>query len=345
MDFRTAFIFLPGFLVGITIHEAAHALMSKWLGDRCAEKQGRISLNPMRHLSATGTMLLFLVGFGWGKPVPINLYNYKHPKLYNLLSSLAGPISNILLAIMLVLIGIVFYVFKISWNRIAFDIVAYSITINLLLASINLIPIPPLDGSAIWPCLIPGMRPVHSGKTMKFWVIVLFLLFIFHVPSMAAEFAGRQFVSYLQKIKHRELVFPENFPAEMQTPDNAYGIHYDRTTNTRGEPNAFTGSFWIHQPYPAKEYRSQLVEKMKKQGWLRFIAEGDNNDPNEWQMSDIKDDEGDQYRILVWSEIWEKENSRFHVNIKYYADPNGQNPEELMIAEYKYAIMHPESTK
>ncbi len=75
MKFLLFLSFFPGFLVALTVHEAAHALVSKWLGDRYAEKQGRISLNPMRHLSVVGTLMLFILGFGWGKPVPVNLYN------------------------------------------------------------------------------------------------------------------------------------------------------------------------------------------------------------------------------------------------------------------------------
>ncbi|MHC4126280.1 MAG: site-2 protease family protein, partial [Planctomycetota bacterium] len=92
MSWQTALFLFPGLIIGLTIHEFAHAITAKWLGDRYPEKMGRVSLNPLRHLSLWGTLALFILGFGWGKPVPINLYNFKRPKLYYLLTSIAGPV-------------------------------------------------------------------------------------------------------------------------------------------------------------------------------------------------------------------------------------------------------------
>lgn len=349
MDIRTALIFLPGFLTGITIHEASHAMASKWLGDRCAESCGRISLNPLRHLSAAGTLLLFLVGFGWGKPVPVNIYNYKHPKLYHLLCSLAGPASNIVLAILLVLVGIVLNIFKISLNETILDMVVYGVIINLLLAFINLIPIPPLDGSAIWPCLIPGLRPVYSGRTMKFWIIILFLIFIFHVPSRAAEFAGRkfgrQFFNYIQKIKYGEPAFPANYPAQMQPPDGAYWVHYDQTSYTNGDPNMYTASFFLEEPYPATGLQNQLAKKLAEDGWSQIDARADNNDPNGWETNGTFRVKDVEYRVKVWSKTWENENAEFNVRILWFTDPNHRSMSDILSAKYKYTIKNPVSTE
>ena len=97
MSWEIALFLLPGLIVGLTVHEFAHAISAKWLGDRNPERMGRVSLNPFRHLSPLGTLALFVLGFGWGKPVEVNLYNFKKPKLYYLLSSLAGPASNLIL--------------------------------------------------------------------------------------------------------------------------------------------------------------------------------------------------------------------------------------------------------
>ena len=167
MSFLIGLLLLPGLVVGLTFHEAAHALAAKWLGDSTAERMGRVSLNPLRHLSPLGTLAIFVIGFGWGKPVMVNLYNFERPKLYYLLSSLAGPAVNLLLAGLS--LGVLylrpwFLVYWFFWSLFM---------INAILAAVNLMPIPPLDGSKIWPCLIPGMRPVISGKWSLIWLVVL----------------------------------------------------------------------------------------------------------------------------------------------------------------------------
>jgi len=140
---KTALILLPGLVIGLTVHEAAHALSARWLGDRTAERMGRVSLNPLRHLSPLGTLALFFIGFGWGKPVIVNLYNFKRPKLYYLLSSLAGPASNLLLCA--ISLGVLHL--RPHW---VIEWIATSVFyINAILAVINLLPVPPLDGSKI----------------------------------------------------------------------------------------------------------------------------------------------------------------------------------------------------
>ena len=167
MNLDTALLLLPGLLVGLTIHEFAHAITAKWLGDSTAERMGRVSLNPLRHLSPLGTVALFILGFGWGKPVVVNIYNFKRPKLYYLLSSLAGPAANLVLCGLS--LGILYL--RPHWT-IAF--ICMSIFyINAILAVINLLPVPPLDGSKIWPCIIPGMKPTVSAKWTRVWMVVL----------------------------------------------------------------------------------------------------------------------------------------------------------------------------
>jgi Zn-dependent protease len=168
MNWKIALMFLPGLIIGLTIHEASHALSAKLLGDRTAYKMGRVSLNPFKHLSLLGTAALFLLGFGWGKPVLVNLYNFKKPKLYYLLTSLAGPVSNLLLAA--AALGIIY----LHPPKILEFIIGIFV-VNVILAVVNLVPVPPLDGSKIWPCLIPGLRPTVSGKWSAFWIIFLLI--------------------------------------------------------------------------------------------------------------------------------------------------------------------------
>jgi Zn-dependent protease len=172
MNLSVALFWLPGLIVGLTVHEAAHAITAKWLGDRTAEQMGRVSLNPLRHLSLLGTAALFIAGFGWGKPVVVNIYNFRRPKLYYLLSSLAGPASNLILCALS--LGILYL--RPHWGIV---FVCTSIFfINAILAVVNLLPIPPLDGSKIWPCVIPGMKPTVSAQWTKVWMVVL-LVFLF----------------------------------------------------------------------------------------------------------------------------------------------------------------------
>jgi len=167
MNLMTALFLLPGLVIGLTFHEAAHAITAKWLGDRTSERMGRISLNPLRHLSPLGTLALFFIGFGWGRPVIVNLYNFKKPKLYYLLSSLAGPAVNLILCGISLGLLHLYPHWSIQW------ICTSVFFINAILACVNLLPIPPLDGSKIWPCIIPGARPVISGKWTMVWMAVL----------------------------------------------------------------------------------------------------------------------------------------------------------------------------
>jgi Zn-dependent protease len=169
MSWRIALFLFPGLIIGLTIHEFAHAITAKWLGDRYPEKMGRVSLNPLRHLSLWGTLALFILGFGWGKPVPINLYNFKRPKLYYLLTSIAGPASNLILCA--VSLGILY----LRPDAITTFICTSIFFINAILAVINLLPVPPLDGSKIWPCIIPGMRPTISKKWNNLWIALLLI--------------------------------------------------------------------------------------------------------------------------------------------------------------------------
>ena len=183
MNFETALLLLPGLIIGLTFHEAAHALSAKLLGDRNPERMGRISLNPFKHLSPLGTLAIFILGFGWGRPVQVNILNFKRPKLYYLLSSLAGPFANILLS------GIAFlglYIF--SYSEIMRNILEFIYVINGILAIVNLIPIPPLDGSKIWPCIIPGLRPVISRKFTIIWLVIVIVLLYTGVIGKAITF-------------------------------------------------------------------------------------------------------------------------------------------------------------
>lgn len=133
-----------GLLVAISVHEAAHAWAAFRLGDPTAKDHGRLTLNPLAHLDPIGTLMLIIFRFGWGKPVPINPTNFQNPRVDSLLTALAGPISNLIVAFGLgLLIRLNFL------PAILTVIIIAVITLNLILALFNLLPIPPLDGSKI----------------------------------------------------------------------------------------------------------------------------------------------------------------------------------------------------
>lgn len=132
-------------LFAITIHEFSHAAVANYLGDPTARYQGRLTLNPLAHLDFMGTLMLFFIGFGWGKPVPVNPYNLYHPKRDSAFVSLAGPGSNILMAIAISL-PYKYLTLKGGSPEWA-DFLGTLLDLNLILAIFNFIPLPPLDGS------------------------------------------------------------------------------------------------------------------------------------------------------------------------------------------------------
>jgi Zn-dependent protease len=133
-------------LVAISVHEYAHALVADRLGDATAREAGRLTLNPLKHLSLWGALFLFLFRFGWSKPVPVNAYNFRNPRQGTLLVSLAGPLANFLTAAVFAIL------MRLVPGGTHLPILVQEIVIlNLVLMIFNLFPIPPLDGSSILP--------------------------------------------------------------------------------------------------------------------------------------------------------------------------------------------------
>ncbi len=133
-------------LYSIVFHEVAHGWVAYRMGDPTAKWSGRLSLNPIKHLDLIGSVMLFLAGFGWAKPVPVNFNNIPDRRKGLIFVSAAGIIANILFASLALLC---FRVFSTSYSGIFAGVVYYVVQINITLAALNLIPIPPLDGSKI----------------------------------------------------------------------------------------------------------------------------------------------------------------------------------------------------
>src|SRR5260221_8620525 len=158
MPFSTLFtnpvvylLYFAALLICLTIHEFAHAFVADRLGDPTAKLAGRVTLNPLAHLDPIGTVAMILFRFGWGKPVPFDPYNLKNPKTDSALIALAGPVSNLLLALLL---SLVLRFAPLGDGIIAAFLYAI-ITINVGLAIFNFIPIHPLDGGKILIGLAP----------------------------------------------------------------------------------------------------------------------------------------------------------------------------------------------
>jgi len=180
--YRT-FVYGIALLTALPFHECAHAWVANKLGDPTARWQGRLTLNPLRHLDPMGALLMLFCGIGWAKPVPINPRNFKHPKEGMAISSLAGPLSNILLA----LISMIFYKFSIIAGLYADGflgtvvsslqyIFSTMVGVNVSLAVFNLIPVPPLDGSRVLNLFLPERLYFQIMRYER--MIMIFMMFI-----------------------------------------------------------------------------------------------------------------------------------------------------------------------
>ena len=212
---------LPGILFTIIVvvfslsfHEMSHAFMSYKLGDPTARNLGRISLNPAKHLDPIGTISMMLFGFGWAKPVPANPRHFKNPRTGMAITAVAGPISNLLLSFVAVLVYILIYrfipipemdIYDLSFGyKLLFfftELMYYFHILNLYLAVFNLLPIPPLDGSKILYLLLPSKiyYIVQQYEHIIYYVLIalLFTGFLSTPLSLACEFISNGMVNLI----------------------------------------------------------------------------------------------------------------------------------------------------
>ncbi len=163
----------------LPIHEFAHAVVADRLGDPTARRKGRLTLNPFAHLDLWGCLMIVLVGFGYAKPVPVNMRNFKNPKAGMAIVALAGPLSNLVMAILFLILRWVFGVYGTSdFTLILAYFFYYAAYINVSLAVFNLLPIPPLDGSRIATALIPNETYYKIMQYERYIMIGLFVLLL-----------------------------------------------------------------------------------------------------------------------------------------------------------------------
>lgn len=180
---------VPSIIIASSVHEYAHAWTAFKLGDPTAKAEGRLTLNPLKHIDPIGAISMILFRFGWSKPVPIQEYNFEKRELYTALTALAGPVSNILLAIITAAIHLLLG----QSTPLLVEYLLYSFaTINVALAVFNLIPIPPLDGHKIVRAILPREIRYYWEQLEKYaiFLILLFLLPISPLSELTRSFIG-----------------------------------------------------------------------------------------------------------------------------------------------------------
>jgi Zn-dependent protease len=166
-------------LIAFPVHELAHAITARWLGDDTAERLGRITLNPLKHLDPMGTILFVLTGFGWAKPVPVNLYRLNgNSRTSFAIVALAGPVSNLILA---AIFAVLYRILVPSLGDTdAGQVMAFAlrtaVSLNIILALFNLIPIPPLDGSRLLTAILPDQGQAIMDQLERFGFLLVLVL-------------------------------------------------------------------------------------------------------------------------------------------------------------------------
>ncbi|MFR8011754.1 MAG: site-2 protease family protein [Clostridia bacterium] len=186
-DMMSIFVYLisTAFVVFCTlpVHEFAHGWMANKMGDPTARLSGRLTLNPMKHLDLIGSILIFLTGFGWAKPVPVNQNNFRNPKKGMALTALAGPVSNLIMAFIFMLLMNFCGIFHNMAAYIFLLFFQYAALVNIRLAVFNLLPVPPLDGSRIFWAILPDKYYWKVMQYERIIMLVLFALLLFGVLS------------------------------------------------------------------------------------------------------------------------------------------------------------------
>lgn len=178
-DIGRMLVMVPPFLFAITVHEYAHAWMALRKGDPTARDAGRLTLNPIYHLDVFGTLMLFVVGFGWAKPVPVNPHNLRDPLKDQIWISAAGPASNLILAFFFGLVIRIFglasipYAHQLSTGVVLAQMMIFAMQINIILAVFNMLPLPPLDGSHILRGVLPRELLESYYKVERYGPMVL----------------------------------------------------------------------------------------------------------------------------------------------------------------------------
>lgn len=172
-------------LLCITVHETCHGLTAFWLGDDTAQKQGRLSLNPLRHIDPFGLILMAVARFGWAKPVPVDMRKFRNPKIGMAITALAGPASNVLLMLFAAVVRVIVMVLSLKydiWGSKYLQVfLEYIMVLSAGLAVFNIFPVPPLDGSKVLFSLLPNRLYIKLMRFERYGMIILAILLFTNV--------------------------------------------------------------------------------------------------------------------------------------------------------------------
>jgi len=202
LDLIESLKIIPAAVIGLTVHEFSHGYTANRLGDNTAKMQGRLTLNPLKHIDWMGFFLIVIAGFGWAKPVVFNPDNLKHKHRDEILISLAGPFSNFVLAILFFIVARVLY-FVDFFNATKFGLEVVNLimiwgVINFSLFVFNLIPLPPLDGSHLYLTFLKEIHPklmmnIYTYGTLALFAIIIaesqFKINILHLSEIVHSFS------------------------------------------------------------------------------------------------------------------------------------------------------------
>lgn len=189
-------------LICITFHELSHGYVAYRLGDPTAKNQGRLTLNPIKHIDIWGLLMMAILRFGWAKPVPVDMRYFKKPKRDMALTALAGPLSNILLAFVALLIRAVILGFGARGTIAAYAVyfLEYLSMVSVGLGIFNIIPIPPLDGSKILNALLPDRTYYSILRYERYGFLVLMLLMYSGILYTPMDYARNAVLNVLAQL-------------------------------------------------------------------------------------------------------------------------------------------------
>lgn len=184
---KLSIMLVPG-LMAITFHEVSHGFIAYLRGDNTARSLGRLTLNPLKHLDIIGTIMIIVVGIGWAKPVPVNFNNLRNPRRDMIWVSVAGPVTNFLLAVFSA--TLIRFIVPLSepipdgsWLQLFLEpvllMLAFSVYINLILALFNLMPLPPLDGGRVLMGLLPQRQAEVLSRIEPYGMIIIIVIVFF----------------------------------------------------------------------------------------------------------------------------------------------------------------------